>query len=367
MQFSIELPLNQTGLGSVGMGIAVELFHRGLTPNIFIIGNPDFGYANLPEGFPQWFQYCAGKAMASYKKSEPSIKIWHINGSQARLSDNATLYSVHETDTITETEKNILQQYNRILVPSNFTKSVFEAKDLQSVIVCPNFFDGGLFSHVGNVPRKGLEDVTIFSVLGKLEKRKWTSKTIGAWIKRFGGDKRYRLNVHCHNPFLMQAHNVDPKHHLDAHRQIIQQEIGRELSWNISTFGFQTKDEFNMSLNALDIDLALSGGEGFGLPFLQTRVLGKRGVGLRAHAFPDFCSPENTIWVEPSGKEDSSDGMFFQKGQPYNQGSIFTWDEDAGIAGMEAALEMEEPDPSVGAALAEKFSVKNTVDCLLNF
>ena len=363
MTFSIELPLNQTGLGSVGMGIAVELFHRGLTPNIFIIGNPDFGYANLPEGFPQWFNYFAGKALASYKRSEPSIKIWHINGSQARLSDNATIYTVHEVDGITDTEKNILSQYDRILVPSNFSKKVFEAKGLQTGVT-PNFFDASLFSHV-DAPRKGLEDVTIFSVLGKLEKRKWTTKTIGAWVKRFGGDKKYRLHAHVFNPFLMGG--VDPKNHLAAHKQIIEREIGRELPWNVTIQGFQTREEFNMSLNIIDIDCSLSGGEGFGLPFLQTRVLGKRGVGLHAHSYPDFASSENTIWVEPSGKEDSADGMFFQKGQPYNQGNIFTWDEDAGIAGMEAALEMDIPDPSVGKALAEKFSVRNTVDCLLNF
>jgi hypothetical protein len=363
MTFSIELPLNQTGLGSVGMGIAVELFKRGLTPNIFIIGNPDFGYANLPEGFPQWFQYCSGKALTNYKKSEPAIKVWHINGSQSRLSDTNTLYTVHEIDSITDTEKNIMAQYSRILVPSNFSKQTFEAKGLQAGVT-PNFFDASLFSHV-DAPRKGLEDVTIFSVLGKLEKRKWTTKTIGAWVKRFGGDKKYRLHCHVFNPFIMGG--IDPKNHIAAHKQIIEREIGRELPWNVNLFGFLTKEEFNQALNVIDIDLGLSGGEGFGLPLLQTRCLGKRGVVLRAHAHTDYCSDTNSIFVEPSGKEDATDGMFFQKGQPYNQGNIFTWDEDAGIAGMEQALNMDVPDPEVGKALADKFSVKNTVDCLLDF
>lgn len=363
MSFSIELPLNQTGLGNVGIGIAVELYNRGLTPNIFLIGAPDFSYANLPKGFPDWFNYCTSKALGSFKRSEHSIRLWHIQGSQSRLTDDATLYTVHETGTLTKEEVNIMSQYSRICVPSNYSKTVFEAHGLQAA-VCPNFFDRSLFFQT-EVPREGLEDVTIFSVLGKLERRKWTTKTIAAWCKRFGGEKAFRLHCHVFNPHLMNG--VDPKDYLAAHKHIIQKEIGHVLPWNVTVYGFQTKEEYNLSLNVADIDVSLSGGEGFGLPLLTTRVLGKRGVALKGHSYVDFCSEENTVWVEPSGKVDSADGIFFQKGTVFNQGQIFDWEESAAIEGMEKALEMKAPDPEVGKRLAEKFSAANTVNQLLEF
>lgn len=113
--------------------------------------------------------------------------------------------------------------------------------------------------------------------------------------------------------------------------------------------------------------MALSGGEGFGLPTLTSRVLGKRGVILKAHSFVDFCSNDDSTWVEPSGKEDSSDGIFFMKGGDFNQGEFFKWDEDEVIAAMEESVGKDQPDPKIGEELAKKFSVRNCVDLLLNF
>jgi len=365
-KFSIELPLNPTGLGNVGVGVAMELFERGLTPNVFPIGGIDLSFAPVTEQFAQWLQYCINKALKSQKRSEPNVKIWHIQGAnQSILSDNNTLYTVHELDKLTDEEVNICGNYDRVAVPSNFSKTIFNSYGLNSTSI-PNFFDGRIFFNTP-VKKKGLEDVTIFGLFGKMEKRKATLKTIAAWCKKFGKNKKYRLHCHVFNPFLMQAHKVDPKNGVEFHRQYIQQNLGFELPWNVSIFGFQNPQEFNLSLNVIDIDLGLSGGEGFGLPLFTTRCLNKKAVVLRAHAFEDYCSDENSVWVEPNGKESAEDGMFFHKGGPFNQGDIFTWDEDEAIAAMEKAIEMPNPDESVGLALREKFSVKNTVDSLLNF
>lgn len=363
MNFSIELPINQTGLGNVGAGITIELFERGLTPNIFPIGDVDFGYSKIPDGFQQWFEFCAGKAMKSFKKDDPSIRLWHINGSLSRISNNATLYTVHEIDSITDTEKNIMNQYERVLVPSNYSSEVFNSQGVKTG-VCPNYFDPRLFFKQ-EVPKKGLEDVTIFSIIGKLEKRKATAKSIAAWIKRFGGNKKFRLHCHIHNQFLMT--NIEPKNYVQAHSQMIERITGIAIPWNVTFFGFQTKEEFNMALNVVDIDLGLSCGEGFGLPLLQTRCLGKKAVSLRAHAHVDYCSEEDSVFIDPTGKEDCYDGVFFQEKSPYNQGKIFTWNEDEAIAAMEKAVEKEKPSEQFSENLKNKFSVKNTVDILLNF
>lgn len=365
-KFSIELPLNPTGLGNVGIGVAMELFDRGLTPNIFPIGNVDLSASAATEQFGQWLQYCIRKGLKTFNREEPNVRIWHINGSHQSLnSDNSKLWTVHETDKLTDEEVNICQQYKQVATTSNYSTQIFNSQRVNATTI-PNFFDGRIFFNTP-VQRKGLEDVTIFGLFGKLEKRKATIKTIAAWCKRFGGDKKYRLHCHVFNMFLMQHFKVDPKNGADFHRQYIQQALGFELPWNVSIFGFQSKEEFNLSMNVIDIDLGLSCGEGFGLPLFTTRCLHKKGVILRAHAHVDYCSDENSVWVEPTGKESAEDGMFFHKGGPFNQGEIFKWDEDEAILAMEKAVEMPNPDESVGLALREKFSVKNSVDALLNF
>jgi len=366
MEFSIELPLNQTGLGQVGVGVAIELYERSLYPNIFIIGDPNFQYSNVPEGFLDWLKLCTDKALRKYKRDQPSIKIWHIQGSHERLTDNAKLYTVTETDTITAVEKNILSQYNRVAVPSNYSKQIFETQGLNAVHYIPNFYDGRVFSKV-EAQRKGLKDVTIFGIFGKMEKRKRTAETIKAWVAKFGGDKRYRLNCHVFNHYFMQAHRIDPKFAEKAHRQAIEQQIGAELPWNVEFFSFLNKEEMNLAMNAADIHVSLSGGEGFNLPLFHGLALGKRAVALNEHAHQDYCTSENCVLVEPSGKEECYDGMFFHKEANFNQGNIFKFEQDAAIAGFEAAINRSIPDPKLGEELREKFSVQKTVDELLKF
>jgi len=72
------------------------------------------------------------------------------------------------------------------------------------------------------------------------------------------------------------------------------------------------------------------------------------------------------VLVEPNGKEDSADGVFFKKGNPYNQGKIFTFDEDAFIDGCEKAIERYKasPENAAGLELQDKFTYKNTVDAI---
>jgi hypothetical protein len=111
----------------------------------------------------------------------------------------------------------------------------------------------------------------------------------------------------------------------------------------------------------------MSGAEGWGLPEFQSVALGKHSVILNASAYKDWATEENSVLVESNGKEDSADGVFFKKGSPYNQGQIFTFDEDAFIEGCEKAIERYKasPENTVGLELQNKFTYKNTVDAIM--
>lgn len=360
--FSLELPICPTSLGNVSVGILLELFRRGLTPNIFPIGPSDLSkFAAFPAGFQEWLNHCLQKSLRHFKRDEPEIKIFQIQGAAHRVSNKARLYCPHETTTLTETEINVLQQYDSVFVPSNFNREVFARHGIAAE-VCPNFHEKDFIFPI-KVHKD--ENVTYWSLIGKMEKRKNTLQIIRAWCRRFGGDRRHRLNLSVFNMFIFQGH--PPEQHLALHKQFIQQNIGFALPWNVEIYGHMSYPDFNQMMNVADIDLSgLSGSEGMNLPFLNSRCLGKRGVALNAHAHLDYATNKNSVLVEPNGVEDIQDGIFFVGGD-FNVGTKYTFDDEVAIAAMEEAFARPEPDSKLAEELKEKFSVENTVNKLLKW
>ena len=74
--------------------------------------------------------------------------------------------------------------------------------------------------------------------------------------------------------------------------------------------------------------------------------LGKHSVILNATSYKDWADDSNSVMVEPNGKTDAADGVFFKKGGFFNQGEIFTFDEDEFIAGCEKAVERYKSETS---------------------
>ena len=129
-----------------------------------------------------------------------------------------------------------------------------------------------------------------------------------------------------------------------------------------------TNAAYNDFLNSGDIVIGMSGGEGWGLPEFQSVALGKHAVILNAHVYKDWATPENSVLVEPSGKTEAYDGFFFRQGTPFNQGNIFSFDEDAFIEGCEKAIERveSERENTEGLKLQEEFTYEKTLDMLLD-
>ena len=71
--------------------------------------------------------------------------------------------------------------------------------------------------------------------------------------------------------------------------------------------------------------------------------------------------------VNPSGKRDVYDGVFFHKGQPYNQGQIYDFNEDDFISGCEEAIKRVEASRTneAGEKLKDKFTYSNMVDSII--
>ena len=129
----------------------------------------------------------------------------------------------------------------------------------------------------------------------------------------------------------------------------------------------QKNSLYNDFLNSGDIIIGMSGGEGWGLPEFQSVALGKHGVILNATAYKEWATEANTTLIEPCGKIEAADGVFFKKGGAFNQGNIFAFDEDEFIEGCEKAVQRHKNTPInlEGLKLQKDFTYSKTVDAIM--
>ena len=202
------------------------------------------------------------------------------------------------------------------------------------------------------------DDRICFLLVGKYEKRKGHTKALQAWAKKYGNNKKYHLQCAVYNGFING----------DLNNQLVSTALDGEKYYNISFLPPQeTNAAYNDFLNSSNIIIGMSGGEGWGLPEFQSVALGKHGVILNAHGYKGWATAENSTLVEPSGKVDCVDNLFFKKGDDYNQGKIFTWEEDDFIEACEQAISKYESSQvnEEGLKLQEEFTYSRTLDEIL--
>ena len=354
MEFALHLPLNGVSFGQVSTALLREFHERGVQPSLFPIGQIDLGSQDdISSDFNSWIQKCVRKAFEHHNRDTPVFKLWHLNqDSLTSFSKDQTLFTFYELDHPTTIEMNIARNQKKLLVSSNYAKKIFEDYGLTNCDYVPLGFDKHNFKIK---EEKYLEGKIVFNLCGKLEKRKHHKKIIKAWLKKYGNSKEHVLQCAISNQFLKE----------DAFKSEINQILEGKNYFNINFLGMMQKNSlYNDFLNSGNICIGMSGAEGWGLPEFQSVCLGKHAVILNATSYKDWATSENSVLVEPNGKEESADGVFFKKGNAFNQGNIHTFDEDEFIAGCEKAIERYKSQPinKEVIKLQDKFSYSKTVD-----
>lgn len=357
LEFAVHVPVNNVSFGQVSYNILYEFYKMGLNPCIFRASDHpfDLNSFNPDPQFASWVERNHNTAFARHSRKNPTIRLWHINDSIRTYSDKQILLTFHESDRLTEIEQNILKA-SSVCVSSQYTKSVFANHGIESTLV-PLGFDG---AHFYPTNKTYFADGRItFNLCGKFEKRKHHEKIIRAWIKKFGKDKRYSLQCAIHNLFYQ-----DPNELKLIYNNILE---GKPV-FNVSFLSNMPKNSiYNDFLNSSEIVIGMSGAEGWGLPEFQSVAIGKHAVILNATAYKEWANEENAVMVEPNGMIDIYDGKFFVPGAPFNQGQIYTFDDDAFIHGCEEAIKRVESDKinKAGLKLRDSFTYYNTAKKLL--
>jgi hypothetical protein len=299
--------------------------------------------------FMNWLQSSIANRFKSLSLNIPTLRLWHLNGSDFLRSRNQTLITFYECNQPTDLERNIAKLHTKTLFSSKYSSDQFEGSSTFKLGFDEDFF-------VTN--KKYLQDRIHFGLCGKFEKRKHTEKIIKTWLKKYGNNNKYLLSCCITNPFFKPE---------DMQKIIANITEGKYYS-NVNFLPWlKTNSEMNDFLNAIDIDLTgMSGGEGWNLPAFNATCLGKWSIVLNATAHKEWANSDNCILVEPNGVESCEDGVFFKQNTEFNQGTFFTFDENDLISAMEKSETLVGQFNMNGSIMSQTFTYKSALEEILS-
>lgn len=355
MGVAFKGPLNSLSFGNVTLNFLRAL--RNLKKKVSIFPTGEKGdlsaFDNLPQDLREWLQRGVDERYSSVEKTDKTLQLWHLNGSENRITKSQTLFTFYELDNPTETEVNLARLQDNVIFSSSHARDLFKSKEGIDAHFVPLGFDPDFF----DTKKSYLEDKIHFGLMGKWEKRKHTEKIIKLWAETYGNNYKYQLTCCVNNSFINK----------DAMEKLLLRPTNGERVGNINFLSFLPKNsQVNDFLNAIDIDLTgLSGAEGWNLPAFNATALGKWSIVLNCTGHKDWATEDNSILISPNGKEPAADGIFFQEEGDFNLGNIYTFDEEDVIEAMKEAENRVKTENKKGTYLQKEFTYEKSVSKIL--
>jgi len=359
MSLTLNLPINSVSFGQISTLVLRELYNSKTNVGILPIGNIDLStQSDLTQEFNTWLQESINNSLESFNRKNKLFKLWHLNGSFESYSNEQILLSFYELDQPTKVELNTVKNNNKVLFSCRQTVEIFKNLGCKNVEYIPLAFDKYNFNKTDK--SYFIDDRIVFNLVGKLEKRKHHLKLIKLWAKKFGNNKKYALQCSIFNPFMKP----------EDQNNLISQCLESKTYFNINFLPFMGQNKiYNDFLNSANIVLGMSGAEGWGLPEFHSVAMGKHSVIMDAHGYKSWANENNSVLVEPNSKIESYDGVFFNKGLPYNQGNIYDFDEDNFISACELAIKRVETNKvnKEGLKLQQEFTSEKLTENILSY
>lgn len=355
MQFIFEAPINSLSFGNVAVNLLREMWKKGYDVGLFPIGDNADGSAHAIEPeFSQWIQHSIDRRFSLLKKDVPSVKLWHLNGSENRKTKEQHLVTFYECSHPTEVEKTLTQLQTTTFFSSSYSVDKFKQVGCDNVKLFTLGFDP-TFKVTG---KKYLSNRVHFGLMGKFEHRKRTAKIIETWLSKYGNNPNYLLSCCVTNPFFNE----------EQMKSLIVSTLGGKSYSNINFLPYlKTNQEVNDFMNAIDIDLTgLSGAEGWNLPSFNATCLGKWSIVLNATSHKDWANSENSILVEPDKEIPIYDNVFFRPNQNFNQGNMFDWSKESVIEAFEKAEKKIGEVNESGLLLGKTFTYEKTLNQIVS-
>lgn len=349
-------PINSLSFGNVSYNMLKSLYKMGKQVALFPIGKEiNLSVFDKMDGdFKDWVTDSFHSRYENLSKESPTIKMWHLNGSEDSIGNRNFLYTFYETDEPTKSEINICNLKEKCIFSSSFARDKFKEAGCENSEYIPIGFDDDFHK----TDKSYLDDIILFGLIGKFEKRKHTAKIIKLWAEKYGDDPRYQLACCVTNPFFKKEQMLSS----------ISQALGGKRYKNINFLPYiNVNSEMNELYNAVDINLSgLSGAEGWNLPAFNSACLGRWPIVLNATSHKDWATKDNSILIEPSSQEDVYDEIFFAKGDQFNQGKINCFTDEEFYNATETAIKKCRSNNVDGESLRETFSYDNTIKQIIS-
>jgi len=354
MNLIFDAPINNLSFGNVAVNLLKELYKT--KAKICLFPKVDINleaFDKTTDSFKGWVENGSLYKYHNISKELPSLNLWHINGSEKRLSPKQHLLTFYELDSPTYVEKNLIEVQNTVFLSNPAAIKAFEELGCKNIKYLPLGFDQD-FKRL-DASSKIVEGKIHFILMGKFEKRKHTKEIIEAWSKKYGNNNKYLLSCCVVNPFIKQMN------------ALLSETLGGKHYSNINFLPhLKTNSEVNHLLNSADIDLTgLSGAEGWNLPSFNATALGKWSIVSNHTAHTAWATEDNSILLPPNEKEPAADGLFFPPTGDFNVGNIYKFDADQAIAAMEKAEGKVGQINTAGIKLQTDFTYEKTLDIIL--
>jgi len=356
MNLIFDAPINNLSFGNVAINLLRELYKKKAKLSIFPKTESDFtAFDKVNEDFKGWVTNATTYKYHNLDPDLPSLNLWHLNGSEKRISRRQYLLTFYELGSPTFVEKKLVEMQDKVFLSNPEAIEAFQKLGCENVKFIPMGFDPDF--HVIKSDKKLVEGKTHFVLMGKFEKRKHTKEIIQTWIEKYGNNNKYLLSCCVVNPFI--------KH--EQMNALLSDTLDGKHYSNVNFLPhLKTNSEVNHLLNSADIDLTgLSGAEGWNLPSFNATALGKWSIVSNHTAHKAWATENNSILLKPNEKEPAADGLFFAETGDFNQGEIYKFDKDQAAAAMEEAEKKTDQVNTEGLKLQTKFTYENTLNLIL--
>lgn len=359
MKLILNAPISSLSLGQVSYNIIRECWKRNLDIAYHPIGDVQLDAFQPPKELVDYIQDALNKRGPHLSRDIKTLKIWHIQSQEPKdpfrilLTPEQTLLTFHETNSVTDYERTLVNLNTKTLFCGNYSENIFRAAG------CPNVgsFNVGWDEDFKTTGKKYLEGRKHYLLAGKFERRKNTTQIIKSWVKKYGNNKDYALTCLINNPFFSAEDN----------QRLINEALDGRRIWNVNFLPhLKTNQEVNDLHNAIDIDLSgASFSESWGIPSFTSCGLGKVCVVNNFGGHKAWATAENSVLIEPDGMQDCYDGVFFNRGGNCSQGQYSHYNEDALVDAMERAEQKIGQPNTAGLMLQKTHSWKNSLDSIL--
>lgn len=256
---AFNVPINSVSFGQIST-LLLKTYHKKVLagedlPELKLFplgGQVDLSTYKKDDLFELWLNKRTNDALENHNRNDPCFKLWHLMGSVESFSKEQSLLSFYELDAPTKTELNVAKN-NKTFFTSKYTCDVFRSSGVDCGHV-PLAFDNFSFR---KTDKEYFDDGRIvFTLVGKMEKRKRHDKILKAWAKKWGNDKKFTLHCALYNHFLSPEQN----------NGFVHESLDGQQYFNINFLNYMGENEvYNDFLNSSNIVIGMSGGRGLGI------------------------------------------------------------------------------------------------------